>query len=66
MHHPMTRRSLLHAGIALGTVVAFPPGIAQAGEPAHDVTYVEDFDELWRTLDERYCYFGEKRTDWRQ
>jgi carboxyl-terminal processing protease len=38
--------------------------MVQAGEPAHDVTYVEDFDELWRTLDERYCYFGEKRTDW--
>ena len=61
----MTRRSLIHAGIALGTAAAFPPGMAQAGEPAHDVTYVEDFDELWRTLDERYCYFGEKRTDWR-
>jgi carboxyl-terminal processing protease len=28
------------------------------------VTYVEDFDELWHTLGDRYCYFGEKQTDW--
>ena len=65
MHHPITRRTLLQTGIALGSAATFPLGMVQAGEPAHDVTYVEDFDELWRTLDERYCYFGEKRTDWR-
>lgn len=37
---------------------------AWAAEPPTDVTFAEDFDEFWRTLDERYCYFGEKRTDW--
>jgi carboxyl-terminal processing protease len=65
MHHPLTRRSLLQAGIVLGAAAASPSGITQASEPAHDVTFLEDFDELWRTLGERYCYFGEKRTDWR-
>lgn len=64
MHHPMTRRSLLRAGLTLTTAAAFPFGIANAAEPPHDVTFAEDFDELWRTLGERYCYFGEKRTDW--
>lgn len=28
------------------------------------MTFAGDFDELWRTLAERYCFFGEKRTDW--
>jgi carboxyl-terminal processing protease len=28
------------------------------------VTFAEDFDELWRTLGERYCFFAEKTTDW--
>ena len=37
---------------------------ARAGEPPHDVTCSEDFDELWATLRDRYCYFGEKQTDW--
>ncbi len=26
--------------------------------------YVDDFDQLWITLGQRYCYFGEKKTDW--
>lgn len=33
-------------------------------EPPHDITFAQDFDELWRTLAERYCYFSEKATDW--
>ena len=37
---------------------------AGAVETTQDITYVQDFDELWRTLDERYCFFGEKRVDW--
>ena len=53
-----TRRHALVAGMAL------LPGAALAAEPAHDVSRTEDFDELWRTLDERYAFFGEKRTDW--
>lgn len=47
----------------IGSAVAFAPP-SFAGEPAHDITFVQDFDELWRTLAERYCYFGEKTTDW--
>lgn len=42
----------------------FPFGRTVAAEPPHDVTFAEDFDELWRTLKERYCYFDEKQTDW--
>jgi carboxyl-terminal processing protease len=63
MHTAPTRRSLLKAGAGLLAAQALPFG-AGAAEPSHDVTYAEDFDELWRTLAERYCYFGEKRTDW--
>jgi carboxyl-terminal processing protease len=64
MHHLTTRRSLFRAGLTLATAAAFPSEIVRAAEPPHDVTYAEDFDELWRTLDERYCYFAEKQTDW--
>jgi carboxyl-terminal processing protease len=58
-----TRRSLLKTGVGLLAAQALPYRTS-AAEPPHDVTYAEDFDELWRTLGERYCYFGEKRTDW--
>ena len=54
----LPRRSLLAAGLAL-----LGPNAA-AQEPPADVTYVQDFDELWRTLDEHYCYFSDKTTDW--
>ena len=64
MHTAPTRRSLLKSGVGLLAAQACPVW-AEAAEPPHDVTYVEDFDELWRTLAERYCYFGEKRTDWK-
>lgn len=37
---------------------------ASASEPPHDTTLAQDFDELWTTLRDRYCFFGEKRTDW--
>lgn len=37
---------------------------ALAAEPPRSVVLIDDFDEMWRTLNERYCYFGEKRTDW--
>ncbi len=63
MHATPTRRSLLKTGVGIfaAQTLSFRAG---AAEPPHDVTYAEDFDELWRTLAERYCYFGEKRTDW--
>ena len=64
MHAAPNRRSLLKAGAGLLAAQACLVW-AEATEPSHDVTYAEDFDELWRTLAERYCYFGEKRTDWK-
>jgi carboxyl-terminal processing protease len=64
MLHLFDRRLLLGRGAALAAAGVLPLSVLTAAEPARDVTYVEDFDELWRTLGERYCYFGEKRTDW--
>ncbi|MEQ1820484.1 MAG: S41 family peptidase [Terricaulis sp.] len=37
---------------------------ASASEPPHDTTLAQDFDELWTTLRDHYCFFSEKRTDW--
>ena len=54
----LTRRAVAGAGLAL------IGGAALAAEPAHDITADADFDELWTTLRDRYCFFGEKRTDW--
>ncbi|MGE5722716.1 MAG: S41 family peptidase [Sphingomonadales bacterium] len=54
----LTRRSLCGAGLALiGTA-------GWSAEPTHDVTADQDFDELWRTLGERYCFLQDKSTDW--
>lgn len=64
MHHAATRRSILGAGLGLVGAHALPVSPAWADEPARDVTFLGDFDELWRTLEERYCFFAEKRTDW--
>ncbi len=58
-----TRRSLLMSGFAFAAAQALPLA-ARATEPPHSVVNVSDFDELWRTLGERYCYFGDKTTDW--
>ena len=60
----MHRRSFIRQGLALAAAQAIPLQFARAAEPPHSVVTVSDFDELWRTLAERYCYFGEKRTDW--
>lgn len=59
----MDRRWVLGAGLAaaLGSVTRTT---AWAGEPPKDVTAAGDFDELWTTLRDRYCFFSEKRTDW--
>lgn len=54
-----SRRAVLGAVPAMLAASRLP-----ATEPPRDVTYLKDFDELWRTLDERYCYFGEKQVDW--
>ncbi|MBI3439516.1 MAG: peptidase S41 [Proteobacteria bacterium] len=55
----MTRRALCAAAVC----AAAP---AFATEPPTSVVFADDFDEFWRTLDQRYCYFGEKRTDWQR
>lgn len=55
-----TRRMIAVGALALAATAA------GAVEPARDITYLQDFDELWRTLDERYCFFGEKPVDWRR
>lgn len=54
----LTRRAFCGAGLAL----AATPSYGQ--EPEHDITYGQDFDELWETLRDRYCFFEEKATDW--
>ncbi|MFT3727800.1 MAG: S41 family peptidase [Terricaulis sp.] len=56
----LSRRAVCAAGVS---AVALP---AWAEEPLHDTTFVQDFDELWGTLDAHYCFFGDKRTDWRR
>lgn len=37
---------------------------AFAKEPPRDISIAQDFDEMWETLAARYCFFGEKATDW--
>ncbi len=59
----MDRRLLLRAGLA-AAVGSTMGGVAWAVEPDRDVTFAGDFDELWTTLRDRYCFFSEKRTDW--
>ncbi|MES2444591.1 MAG: S41 family peptidase [Pseudomonadota bacterium] len=54
----ITRRALCGAGLAMASGAAF------AQEPERDISLAQDFDELWETLRDRYCFFGEKRTDW--
>jgi len=48
----------------LGAAVLLPILPARASEPPRDITYAQDFDELWRTLAERYCFFEGKVVDW--
>lgn len=64
MQSLLTRRSLITTSIGLVGALGIPCVSVWAQEPPHDVTFAEDFDELWRTLAERYCFFGEKATDW--
>ena len=54
----LTRRAVCGAGFA------FVASARRAIEPPRDVSFVEDVDELWRTLGERYCFFADKHTDW--
>lgn len=52
-------RRAFGAGVLAGGVSP-----ASASEPPHDTTLAQDFDELWTTLRDHYCFFSEKRTDW--
>lgn len=55
---PLTRRAVCGAGIAfVGTA-------GWTAEPLRDVAFIDDFDELWLTLRERYCFLPDKSTDW--
>jgi carboxyl-terminal processing protease len=54
----LTRRRFCAAAAASVSAPAF------AAEPPSSVVLADDFDEFWRTFDERYCYFDEKRADW--
>ena len=64
MQSLLTRRSLITTSIGIVGALGISCAPVWAQEPPHDVTFAEDFDELWRTLAERYCFFGEKTTDW--
>ena len=64
MQSLLTRRSLITTSIGIVGALGISCAPVCAQEPPHDVTFAEDFDELWRTLAERYCFFGEKATDW--
>ena len=46
-----------------GLTAAFATPALAAG-PDRDIIAAMDFDEVWRTLDERYCFFHLKQTDW--
>lgn len=48
----------------IGVGLAFAGTAAIGQEPSRDISWGQDFDELWETLRDRYCFFGEKRTDW--
>lgn len=54
----INRRGFFAGAFALAAAPAW------SAEPPNDVTAAEDFDELWRTLGERYCFFGDKTVDW--
>lgn len=56
------RRAFMKAGLALGAAAALPR--IAAAEPEHDTTAAQDFDELWETLRDHYCFFESKTTDW--
>ena len=57
------RRSFLKAGFGVGLASAVAR-VGLAAAPPPDTTFAQDFDELWETLRDRYCFFDAKRTDW--
>lgn len=59
-----TRRGALAAGGAWLAPLAAQAAAPASAVPASDGRAEQDFDELWRTLKDRYCFFEEKATDW--
>jgi len=59
------RRSFVKGGFS-AAVISGLPASAMALEPLRDVRYEQDFDELWNSLRDRYCFFGSKATDWQK
>jgi carboxyl-terminal processing protease len=57
------RRAFIEAGVG-AAVAAMLPRPARAADPLPDTTFAQDFDELWETLRDHYCFFDSKRTDW--
>lgn len=64
MQHAASRRSVLGAGLGLIGAQLFPIDAAWGQVGAGDTAYTQDFDKLWRTLSQTYCFFAEKQTDW--
>lgn len=60
----MNRRHFVR--LAGAAALSAPAFAARADIPFFEPTGMQDFDELWRTISERYCYFGQKATDWDQ
>lgn len=56
------RRTLLQAGVSAALIGSLPR--ANSAETPHDTTLAQDFDELWSTLRDHYCFFDTKTTDW--
>jgi|GEM_PF-2725915 len=52
------RRDLIAGAFALGATAMSGAAVAATSD------YAADFDDLWRLLDAKYCYFGEKAVDW--
>ena len=57
-----SRRVFVQGGLTAAFASALPDLVV--AEPAHDTTYAQDFDELWETLRDHYCFFESKTTDW--
>ena len=60
-----SHRTLFAAGltaITFGTALAPQPSWASPSDPR--IKFEKDFDTLWQTLRDQYCFFAEKQTDW--
>ncbi|UOQ72858.1 S41 family peptidase [Hymenobacter cellulosilyticus] len=45
-------------------LLALPNPLRAQPTPLTPAQYQEDFDYFWTTVDENYCYFDKKQTDW--